>query len=159
MCLCVSWGWVRYVHMCRYFQCQRHGVRLELELQMSVSCLMWLLGTETRFSARAVCALNDSTSSPSSHLVFIGTVSIKNKCITSDISSSSPLGCLHPDCSTKHWSPDFNLSLQASPAHSFLVRFYGIFQARSMPVTQALWGLKREDPEFEARAGDLARHI
>lgn len=49
--------------MGRYPQSQRHRVPIELELQVSVISLIWALGTETRFSARAVCALNNETSS------------------------------------------------------------------------------------------------
>ena len=51
-------------------QNRRASDLLELELQMVVSYLMWVLGSELRFSARVAGALNYRTISPAPRLHF-----------------------------------------------------------------------------------------
>lgn len=61
------------MYACVYVRVQDKKTALdfqELEIQVVVSCLIWILGTKLMSSVGGVCASNHSAISPSPHSLF-----------------------------------------------------------------------------------------
>lgn len=70
VCVCVCVLWV-YVYVCKCTWKPEASDPLQLELQMVVGRLTWVLGTEPEFSGRAASALSCWAISPASCISFL----------------------------------------------------------------------------------------